>query len=65
MALTIEKSMNVSDFWENWALIAALVGSEYEAVKDYPAGFYELRLELIWDCEEAEGYDKAVSTATR
>jgi len=54
MALTIDKSMSISDFLENWQHIAALVESEYEAVKDYD-GSYELHLDLIWDCEEAEG----------
>ena len=55
MALTVNKSMNIGDFLENWQHIAALVESEYEAVKDYPDGYYDLRLDLIWDCEEDEG----------
>ncbi len=52
MALKIDKSMAVSDFWENWQHIAAMVVSEYEAVKHCEDGRYDLRLELIWDCDE-------------
>ena len=56
MALKIDKSMAVSDFWENWQHIVAMVESEYDAVKDCEDGFYDLRLELIWDCEDEEEY---------
>lgn len=44
--------MEVKDFRESWLCIAALVEAEYEAVKHLPDGYYDLRLELIWDCEE-------------
>jgi len=53
MALEIHKSMDISDFEENWEHIAAMVRAEYEAVEGYD-GFYDLRLELMWDCEERE-----------
>jgi len=53
MALTVLKSMDVSDFWECWQHILALVESEYQAVKDAP-GFYDLELRLIWDCEPGD-----------
>ena len=57
MALKVEKSMNVSDFWRCWEHVAALVEEEYRAVKD-SEGFYDLKLGLIWDCEdEAEDDD--------
>ena len=51
MALTIKKSMDVADFWDNWLHIAAMVKAEYEAVKGLE-GLYDLTLELIWDCGE-------------
>jgi len=53
MALTIEKSMNVSDFWRCWEHIVALVEEEYRAVEG-EEGYYKLSLELIWDCDEDE-----------
>lgn len=52
MALKVEKSMEVKDFRESWSHIKALVEIEYEAVKHFPGGSYDLRLELIWGCEE-------------
>jgi len=53
MALTIKKSMNVATFWESWELVQKLVADEYAAVKGIK-GFYDLALDLIWDCEEPE-----------
>ena len=53
MALKIDKSMNISDFWDNWLLISAMVKAEYEAVEGLQ-GYYELHLDLIWDCEDEE-----------
>ena len=53
MALTIDKSMNVSDFWQCWEHIVALVEAEYRAVEGMEGG-YELHLELIWDCEDED-----------
>ena len=53
MALSIKKSMEVSNFWESWKLIKALVKDEYGAVKGRE-GFYDLTLELVWDCEDEE-----------
>jgi len=55
MALEIRKSMDISDFQENWEHIKALVRSEYEAVKGYEGG-YNLCLGLtwdVWDCDES------------
>ena len=54
MALTVVKSMDVSDFWECWQHIKALVELEYEAVRTDLGGAYDLELKLIWDCAEAE-----------
>ena len=51
MALTVVKSMDVSDFWECWQHIKALVELEYEAVRTDLGGAYDLELKLIWDCE--------------
>ena len=53
MALIVNKSMNVSDFWRCWKHIAALVEEEYDAVKGLD-GLYDLRLELVWDCENED-----------
>lgn len=49
MALIIKKSMDVSNFWESWKLIIGLVADEYNAVKGNE-GFYDLKIEIIWDC---------------
>lgn len=51
MALTVEKSMEVADFWECWEHIKAPVEAEYKAVQGRN-GWYEFHLKLIWDCEE-------------
>jgi hypothetical protein len=53
MALAIDKSMDIADFWECWEHILALVELEYEAVRD-GKGYYDLHLELNWDCEGVE-----------
>jgi len=53
MALTIDKSMDISDFWECLQHITALVESEYKAVEGME-GFYELHLDLVWDCEDGD-----------
>lgn len=50
MALIVKKSMDVSNFWVTWGIISALVKDEYRAVKGRE-GFYDLKLEIIWDCE--------------
>ena len=49
MALTLEKSMDISDFWRCWEHVMALVEEEYRAVEER-VGEYSLSLELIWDC---------------
>lgn len=54
MALIIKKSMEIQNFAEDWEIIKALVASEYEAVEGLQ-GYYEINLELIWDCEEDNG----------
>lgn len=52
MALTIKKSMDISNFWESWLLVREMVADEYDAVRGRE-GFYELELVLIFrDCEE-------------
>lgn len=51
MALTIKKSMDVATFWQSWRLVTEMVMDEFAAVNGH-TGFYELSLELTWDCEE-------------
>ena len=53
MALTVTKSMEISDFWVCWEHIVALVESEYKSVEGLP-GMYNLHLELVWDCEDGD-----------
>jgi len=53
MALSVDKSMDIADFWLCWEHVAALVEAEYKAVEGSD-GSYELHLELIWDCEDDE-----------
>lgn len=53
MALEIEKSMDVIDFWYNWEHIMAMVESEYRAVEGL-RGSYFLDLKLVWDVDEEE-----------
>jgi len=53
MALTITKSMEISDFPRCWEHVKALVEEEMAAVAGHK-GMYEFSLELIWDSWEDE-----------
>ena len=64
MALTIKKSMDVSNFWVTWGIISALVKDEYRAVQGME-GFYDLKVEIIWDTEDDEGDALAAREAVR
>jgi hypothetical protein len=56
MALTIVSSGDAVDFASVWAGIESLVDTESRSVArvhgPFPPGYYEIKLELIWDIDD-------------
>jgi hypothetical protein len=56
MALTVDSSGDPGDFWPQWLHIHGMVRREWLGVLrecgPKPPGFYEVKVELMWDIEE-------------